>query len=93
MQACSFGVISGFGVFLEYYRSEVFPGQETSQIALIGTVAPTTIALASVFTGRLCDKLGFRVCGLMGLILVIISYVTASFATKVKRSQIYLLST
>ncbi|KAI9298764.1 MFS general substrate transporter, partial [Neoconidiobolus thromboides FSU 785] len=83
MQACSFGVAAGFGVFVEFYYTNVFKGAKYSEISLIGTIAPTTMAFASIITGRLCDIFGFRACALSGAALITLSYLLASFSTEI----------
>jgi len=83
MQACSFGVMSGFGVFLEFYKTQTFKTYPTSLISFIGTVAPATTALASMFTGRLCDLIGVKKCTIAGAIFILLSHLLASFSTEV----------
>ncbi|KAI9292036.1 MFS general substrate transporter, partial [Neoconidiobolus thromboides FSU 785] len=83
MQACSFGVAAGFGVFVEFYYKNVFEGAKYSEIALIGTVAPTTMAFISIVTGRLCDLFGFKACAFAGAAVVTLSYILASFSTEI----------
>lgn len=85
-QACSVGVFSSFGVFLEHYIDVKFVGRDTSSLAAIGIVGPVLISLLSLFTGRLCDVVGFRACILFGGLLVSLSHLLASFATEVMRA-------
>lgn len=83
MQACVAGVPGSFGVFLDYYATETFPGEKISRLALIGTVFPFVTGTGSMVSGRLCDKLGARVCILAGALLTSGSLVLASFGTQV----------
>ncbi|KAI9298757.1 MFS general substrate transporter [Neoconidiobolus thromboides FSU 785] len=83
MQACSFGIANAFGVYIEHYSNTVFPKSEKAYISLIGTVAPTTLAISSIITGNLCDRYGFRICTLIGGAIIAVSHVLASFSTEI----------
>ncbi|KAI0230319.1 hypothetical protein L0F63_001290, partial [Massospora cicadina] len=83
MQACSFGVVSGFGVFFEYYSRVTFPSATKAELSVIGTVGPTAIAFGSVLTGRLCDLIGARFCALLGACMSGLGMLLAAFSTQI----------
>ncbi|KAJ9087439.1 hypothetical protein DSO57_1033329 [Entomophthora muscae] len=83
MQVCVAGTFSGYGVYMEYYSNEVFPNEEKSRVAMIGNLAPTTIAIASIVTGRVCQAVGVRACVMLGAMLMALGHLLASFGTEI----------
>ncbi|KAJ9081043.1 hypothetical protein DSO57_1018664 [Entomophthora muscae] len=83
MQACSFGLVSGFGVFFEHYARVVFPDTTKAQLSMIGTIAPMTMAFGSAITGRVCDVIGARLCVLLGAVFCGMGMFLAGFASTV----------
>lgn len=89
--ACSFllelfteGPISAFGVFQEFYVNDKFAGKASNAtIAMVGVLSMSSMAVLGVVTGKLCDKYGFKLLPFVGICLMSLGYLAASFATEV----------
>ncbi|KAJ1645945.1 hypothetical protein LPJ64_002536, partial [Coemansia asiatica] len=74
--ACSFlleffaeGPISAFGVFQEYYVNERFKGHASNAtISLVGVLSGSCMAILGVVSGKLCEKYGYRIVPLCGIV-------------------------
>ncbi|KAJ2019565.1 hypothetical protein GGI06_002514 [Coemansia sp. S85] len=84
--ACSFlleffaeGPISAFGVFQEYYVNERFKGHASNAtISLVGVLNGSCMAILGVVSGKLCERYGYRVVPMCGIILLSLGYLLAS---------------
>ncbi|KAJ2504642.1 hypothetical protein IWW47_002428, partial [Coemansia sp. RSA 2052] len=88
--ACSFlleffaeGPISAFGVFQEYYVNERFKGHTSNAtISLVGVLNGSCMAVLGVVSGKLCERYGYRIVPMCGIILLSLGYLLASFASE-----------
>ncbi|KAJ2757071.1 hypothetical protein GGI19_000312 [Coemansia pectinata] len=88
--ACSFlleffaeGPISAFGVFQEYYVNERFKGHTSNAtISLVGVLNGSCMAILGVVSGKLCERYGYRIVPMCGIILLSLGYLLASFASE-----------
>ncbi|KAJ2493332.1 hypothetical protein IWW37_000616 [Coemansia sp. RSA 2050] len=88
--ACSFlleffaeGPISAFGVFQEYYVNERFKGHASNAtISLVGVLNGSCMAILGVVSGKLCERYGYRIVPMCGIILLSLGYLLASFASE-----------
>ncbi|KAI7827314.1 major facilitator superfamily domain-containing protein [Kickxella alabastrina] len=88
--ACSFlleffaeGPVSAFGVFQEYYVNERFSGQvSNATISLVGVLSSSCMAILGVVSGKLCERYGYRLVPMCGIVTLSLGYLLASFATK-----------
>ncbi|KAJ2678054.1 hypothetical protein GGI25_002697 [Coemansia spiralis] len=88
--ACSFlleffaeGPLSAFGVFQEYYVNERFKDRTSNAtISLVGVLSGSCMACLGVVSGKLCERFGYRIIPLCGIILLSMGYFLASFASE-----------
>ncbi|KAJ2746362.1 Glucosamine-6-phosphate isomerase (Glucosamine-6-phosphate deaminase) (GNPDA) (GlcN6P deaminase) [Coemansia sp. BCRC 34301] len=88
--ACSFlleffaeGPISAFGVFQEYYVNEQFKGHASNAtISLVGVLNGSCMSVLGVVSGKLCERYGYRIVPMCGIIILSLGYLLASFATE-----------
>ncbi|KAJ1952756.1 hypothetical protein GGI12_006167, partial [Dipsacomyces acuminosporus] len=79
------GPISAFGVFQEYYVNERFRGRvSNATISLVGVLSTSCMAMLGVVSGKLCERYGYRIVPLCGVITLSLGYLLASFATEVR---------
>ncbi|KAG0199960.1 hypothetical protein BGX28_006867 [Mortierella sp. GBA30] len=88
-QMISMGVCNVYGVYQNYYFTNTFKDSaSTFQLAWVGSLAIMALDIAGPFTGSICDHFGHRQSALVGVIIMTLSLVAASFATEVW--QLYL---
>ncbi|KAF1937343.1 MFS general substrate transporter [Clathrospora elynae] len=56
----SFGVMSSFGFFQDYYNTEFLKDTPTSAIAFIGTLQMALMNMLAAVSGALCDRYGVK---------------------------------
>jgi MFS family permease len=77
------GVVYIYGVFQQAYQNEEgLKDVSISGIALIGSVSSSALPFFAILSGKLTDKFGHRVMGIIGGVIYAVSLVLASFATK-----------
>ncbi|KAJ2783889.1 hypothetical protein H4R18_001445 [Coemansia javaensis] len=75
------GPISAFGVFQNYYVNERFKGHASnSTISLVGVLNSSCMAILGVVSGKLCERYGYRTVPTIGVCLLSLGYLLASFA-------------
>ncbi|KAI8949872.1 major facilitator superfamily domain-containing protein [Xylaria longipes] len=78
----SWGISSTFGVFLEYYRSELLQGNSSSRLAWVGSVQSTFVTIMGLVTGPLTDRGYLRPVMISGHFMVVFGMFMLSLATK-----------
>lgn len=60
------GYSNTFGVFQEYYQTNLLQNERPEKIIVIGSIASSLYLVLGIFTGRLADLIGYRFCLLLG---------------------------
>lgn len=60
---CTVGMVNAFGVFQEFYKSDLLSNKSEFDISWIGSLAIFSLYALAPFSGILTDKFGPRVCG------------------------------
>ena len=76
------GIINTFGVYQEYYESELLSSSTASAISWIGTIQGFLIFLISILTGPIFDRGYFRHLILAGTFLIVVGLMMTSLSTK-----------
>ncbi|KAF4628518.1 hypothetical protein G7Y89_g9635 [Cudoniella acicularis] len=71
-----------FGVFLEYYRTELLPDKPSSTLAWVGSVQSTFVTIVGVLTGPLTDRGYLRPVMIIGHSMVVFGMFMISLSTK-----------
>ncbi|KAJ1674088.1 hypothetical protein EV182_003989 [Spiromyces aspiralis] len=83
LEAFTEGPMAAFGVYQEHYMNHMFKGQvSNSTISFIGSLAPASMSLCGLFGGKLCERFGFKVVPIVGVVIITLGYLLASFSTK-----------
>jgi MFS family permease len=78
-----YGVQYTYGIFQQQYQ-DIYRGRATTtSLSFIGSVSFASLGLFGVFTGRLGDRLGYRITMLIGTLLMCLGLLLASWATEV----------
>ncbi|KAI1339734.1 MFS general substrate transporter [Xylariaceae sp. FL0016] len=78
----SWGLSSTFGVFLEYYRTELLPGTSASTLSWVGSVQSTFVTIIGLVTGPLTDRGLLRPVMIVGHFMVVFGMFMLSISTK-----------
>ncbi|KAF7595551.1 hypothetical protein BBP40_005586 [Aspergillus hancockii] len=78
----SWGLITTFGAFQEYYRTVLLRGESSSSISWIGSIQATLIVMVGMVTGPLVDSGYLRVLILGGSFLIVFGMMMTSLATE-----------
>ncbi|KAJ2696566.1 hypothetical protein H4R19_005730, partial [Coemansia spiralis] len=75
------GPTSAFGVFQEYYVNEEFKGRASiATISFVGVLNSSCMAVLGVVSGKLCERYGYRLVPMCGVLILSLGYLLASFA-------------
>ncbi|KAH6853946.1 major facilitator superfamily domain-containing protein [Chaetomium sp. MPI-CAGE-AT-0009] len=77
----TWGVINTFGVFQDYYETELLPDHSSSDISWIGSTQASLLFLVGVVAGPLYDAGYFRHLLVVGLFLVVLGQFMTSLCT------------
>ncbi|KAF2706680.1 MFS general substrate transporter [Pleomassaria siparia CBS 279.74] len=84
INAHTWGLNSSYGVFLAYYlANSVFPGATRLEYAFIGGLSISQALMVSPVATATTRLYGTRVTLLIGILFEVISFIGASFATKI----------
>ncbi|EPS33812.1 hypothetical protein PDE_08774 [Penicillium oxalicum 114-2] len=78
----SWGVLTTFGAFQEYYQTELLIGQSPSSISWVGSIQATLIPMVGLVSGPLVDAGHVRPLMVMGSFLTVFGLMMTSFATQ-----------
>ncbi|KAF7563049.1 hypothetical protein G7046_g1050 [Stylonectria norvegica] len=78
----AFGLMNSFGTFQLFYQTEYITDRSASIIAWIGGVQLCLLFLGGLPFGWAFDRVGSRPLMITGSIIVVLSYIGMSFATK-----------
>lgn len=76
------GLPNSFGVFQEYYETELFPDRPSSEIILIGSLSSSLYMILGALTGRLADIMGYQIALVTGSVLIVGGLFAASVSTQ-----------
>ncbi|KAJ1913561.1 hypothetical protein H4219_005164 [Mycoemilia scoparia] len=83
LEAFTEGPMAAFGVYQEHYVNDKFKGEvSNSTISFIGTLAPATMSICGLFGGKLCERFGFKLVPFVGVIIISLGYLLASFSNQ-----------
>ncbi|KAF9133810.1 hypothetical protein BGW39_008853 [Mortierella sp. 14UC] len=83
-QMVSMGFCNSYGVFQNFYLTEMFKDKATVfQVTWIGTLAMTILDALGPFTGAICDYFGHRTTTLIGASVMTLSLVLAAYSTQI----------
>lgn len=84
MNMVTWGANSAFGVFLAFYLdNNMFPGASATDYALIGGLVVFFTLLVLPYSSIMLVRYGYRITVFSGMIVQIVSYIGASFATTI----------
>ncbi|KAL4892875.1 major facilitator superfamily domain-containing protein [Aspergillus ambiguus] len=78
----SWGLLTTYGAFQEYYLTELLPGQSPSNLSWVGSVQATLIVMVGIITGPLVDSGYLRTLIVSGSFLVVFGVMMTSLATE-----------
>ncbi|KAJ5495916.1 hypothetical protein N7539_001032 [Penicillium diatomitis] len=78
----SWGVLTTFGAFQEYYQTELLTDQSPSSISWVGSVQATLIPMVGIISGPLVDSGHVRPLITMGSFLTVLGLMMTSIATR-----------
>ncbi|KAI1871147.1 hypothetical protein JX265_006187 [Neoarthrinium moseri] len=78
----SWGISSTFGVFLEHYRTVLFPGVSSSTLSWVGSVQSTFITITGVVTGPMTDRGYLRAIVITGHLMIVYGMFMLSISTQ-----------
>ncbi|KAE8154676.1 major facilitator superfamily domain-containing protein [Aspergillus avenaceus] len=78
----SWGLITTFGAFQEYYRTVLLRGESPSAISWIGSIQATLIVMVGMVTGPLVDSGYLRILISCGSFLIVFGMMMTSLATR-----------
>lgn len=76
------GMPNSFGVFQDYYETQLFPEKASSEIILIGSLASSLYMILGILTGRLADIIGYSNAVLIGSALMVGGLFAASASSQ-----------
>ncbi|OZJ07003.1 hypothetical protein BZG36_00209 [Bifiguratus adelaidae] len=77
-----FGTILSWGVYQQVYLTEVYPTQTNQfEISFVGTLAAAAMLSLGLLVAPVVDRIGFRLTMLVGVFIVPIALILASFNT------------
>ncbi|KAL3466970.1 major facilitator superfamily domain-containing protein [Aspergillus heterothallicus] len=78
----SWGLISTYGAFQEFYQTELLRDESPSAISWVGSIQATLVVMVGIITGPLVDLGHLRPLILSGSFLVVFGMMMTSLATK-----------
>ncbi|KAJ1711042.1 MFS monocarboxylate transporter [Aspergillus flavus] len=78
----TWGLITTFGAFQEYYRTVLLRNESSSAISWIGSIQATLIPMVGMVTGPLVDAGYLRILILSGSFLIVFGMMMTSLATE-----------
>ncbi|PWY75062.1 MFS monocarboxylate transporter [Aspergillus heteromorphus CBS 117.55] len=78
----SWGLISCYGAFQEFYETVLLPGKSPSTISWIGSIQATLIVMVGIITGPMVDSGYLRPLIIVGSFLVVFGMMMLSLATE-----------
>ncbi|KAJ5387890.1 hypothetical protein N7509_010431 [Penicillium cosmopolitanum] len=78
----SWGILTTFGAFQEYYQTELLSDQSPSAISWIGSIQATLIPMIGIVSGPLVDAGYIRSLTVIGSFLTVFGLMMASLATE-----------
>ncbi|KAJ3207163.1 hypothetical protein HK099_000337 [Clydaea vesicula] len=76
------GLLYSFGIYQQYFLSDLPHLGNSAGIAIIGSLALGTLSLFGLVSGRLADRIGYKTTILIGGFIIFVSLILASFATE-----------
>ncbi|KAJ3317140.1 hypothetical protein HDV06_001965 [Boothiomyces sp. JEL0866] len=78
----TFGIVSSFGVFQQYYKTiALFDNISTTGISIIGASAASGITLFGIIAGQFAEKYNYRAVSASGSIIMFAALWLASYST------------
>ncbi|EAU30844.1 predicted protein [Aspergillus terreus NIH2624] len=78
----SWGLLTTYGAFQEFYQTELLPDQSPSNLSWVGSVQATLIVMVGIVTGPLVDSGYLRTLIVSGTFLVVFGIMMTSLATQ-----------
>ncbi|KAL5341408.1 major facilitator superfamily domain-containing protein [Aspergillus crustosus] len=78
----SWGIISTYGAFQEFYQTELLPEESPSAISWVGSIQATLIVMVGIVSGPLVDLGYLRPLIVSGSFLVVLGMMMTSLATE-----------
>ncbi|KAI9506722.1 hypothetical protein GGI25_005039 [Coemansia spiralis] len=73
------GTLNSFGVYQEYYLNQLYAHKSAVAISWIATLISFCMFIGAIFTGKIIDKIGFKITCFIGALVCGIALVLASF--------------
>lgn len=86
----TFGMINGFGVFLDFYKREYLRNYSATVISLVGSVQVFILYILASIAGAIFDAVGPRILIPFSGLIVVFSLFTLSLAKEEQLYQIFL---
>ncbi|KAJ5090053.1 hypothetical protein N7532_008737 [Penicillium argentinense] len=78
----SWGILTTFGAFQEYYQTELLADQSPSAISWVGSIQATLIPMVGIVSGPLVDSGYIRALTVVGSFLTVFGMMMTSLATE-----------